>query len=278
MLQGNKTVENSAKEQVESRKPEALKHRREMPLIWLSFLVSVGCLGIALGISVLDEAQIKAFFGDSAAPVVDYSSTVLAFLLVPLVIFFYRFYLAAKARSNAILVGPDQFPWIWALYQELGHKLDMPKLPKLYVTNGNGVVNAYALSCNKRHKYIVIHAEIALLAKTSPEVVKFVLAHELAHHKLHHVTLWRMAIGVIPNLLVPFGIAVTRAQEYSADRVALSVCTHHQGAMNLLALGCRVISIQRLGCSNVMPSTENSMLNLPISCLIMQSCQSVTRQ
>lgn len=80
------------------------------------------------------------------------------------------------------------------------------------------MVNAFALECNRRQRYVVIHAEIAMLMPTAPEIVEFVLAHELAHHKLRHVSLWRLAIGVVPQSLVLPGLATTRAQEYSAAR------------------------------------------------------------
>jgi len=216
---------------------EKLKHRWEMPLIWISIIVTI--LSVALGITILtlDESVLTKLFDDGAEDVLEYAQFAVSVLIFPFAIFFYRFYMAARAKSNAIRVGPNQLPNIWSIYQELGKKFEMKSLPKLYVTNGNGVVNAYALSCNTRHKYVVIHSEIALLAKQFPAAVEFVLAHELAHHKLGHVSLWRFAIGIIPNILIPLGISTTRAQEYSADRVALTVCGHHQSAMNLLAIG-----------------------------------------
>jgi Zn-dependent protease with chaperone function len=103
--------------------------------------------------------------------------------------------------------------------------------------NGNGVVNAFALECNRRYNYVVINAEIAMLLEKSPDIVEFVLAHELAHHKLRHVSLWRLVIGVIPSMLAIVGTTTTRAQEYSADRVALAVCPQTSAAVRLLAVG-----------------------------------------
>lgn len=176
-------------------------------------------------------------FGDSAEDITEYASYAVMVLILPLFFYIYRFYMAAKAKSNALRVGPRQFPELWALYQDLGRRLGMTRLPRLYVTNGNGVVNAYALSCNKRNRYIVLHSEVVMGMTDHPQMVEFVLAHEMAHHKLGHVSLWRLVIGVIPNLLIPLGISTTRAQEYSADRVALKVCGHHDQAMALLAAG-----------------------------------------
>lgn len=214
-----------------------LRHRWEMPLIWISFLVTVSGIMFGAWALTLDEATMQTYFGESSQSVADAASFAVMVLILPIGMFFYRFYMAAKAKANAIRVGPNQLPKLWELYQELGKKLQMERLPKLYVTNGNGVVNAYALSCNTRHKYIVLHSETVMAMAEAPEIVEFVLAHEMAHHKLGHVSLWRIAIGLIPDVLVPLGISTTRAQEYSADRVAKSVCDHDHHAMKLLAIG-----------------------------------------
>lgn len=215
----------------------ALRHKWEMPLIWLSAAVTVAAF--ALGILVLstDPQTLTAIFDEETPEVLDYASSVWLLLVLPIGIYFYRFYMAAKAKANAIRVGPHQFPRLWEMYLDLGRRLDMKRLPRLYVTNGNGVVNAYALSCNRRNAYIVMHSEVVLGMRDNPAVAEFVLAHEMAHHKLGHVALWRIAIGIVPGILVPLGLSATRAQEYSADRVALKVCNHHQQAMNLLAVG-----------------------------------------
>ena len=52
-------------------------------------------------------------------------------LIAPVAIYAYRFYVAAQSRANAILVGPRQFPELFATYQELGRRLEMPHLPRL---------------------------------------------------------------------------------------------------------------------------------------------------
>lgn len=214
-----------------------LRHRWEMPMIWISFVVTVVAIFVGSWTLLLDEATMESYFGEDSEAVADAAAFAVMVLVLPIGVFFYRFYMAAQAKANAIRVGPNQLPKLWEMYRRIGDKLHMEKLPKLYVTNGNGVVNAYALSCNKRHKYIVLHAETVMAMNEAPEIVEFVLAHEMAHHKLGHVSLWRIAIGLIPNALIPLGLTTTRAQEYSADRVAKSICDHDHSAMKLLAIG-----------------------------------------
>ena len=218
--------------------PKKLRHRWEMPLIYLSGALTFGALLFAIVLNAMGEEALVGLAGENAGPLLEQANTAFAVLILPIGIFVLRFYQAAIAKANAVRVGPNQFPDIWNMYRDLGAAMGMTAVPKLYVTNGNGIVNAYALSCNTRHKYVVIHSEITVLMKDAPQAVEFVLAHELAHHKLEHVSLWRIVIGFIPNLIVPLGVSATRAQEYSADRVAHAVCKHrHQDAMNLLAVG-----------------------------------------
>lgn len=213
------------------------RHKWEMPLVCLSFMLTL--LGFILGILVLFFNFKETSLGKIIQELISLDDVrLLAFLpLLALFIYIIRYYQIAKTRANAILVGPEQFPALFELYKHIGIKLEMTILPKLYVLNGNGVVNAFALECNKRQGYVVIHAEIAMLLSSHPAAVEFVLAHELAHHKLRHVSLWRNLIAFIPNILIIPGIITTRAQEYSADRLAFSVCEHYSSAMQLLSVG-----------------------------------------
>ncbi len=127
-----------------------LRHRWEMPLIWVSIGVTVLAVIAGVWIMMLDEADVAAYFGDSASEVVEYAGYAALLPLMAIVFYIVRFYMAARAKANAIRVGPKQMPEIWQMYQELNEKIGLNPLPKLYVTNGNGVVNAYALW--KRHR------------------------------------------------------------------------------------------------------------------------------
>lgn len=157
--------------------------------------------------------------------------------IAPLFYFVMRFYQAARAAANAIQVGPDQFADLHARCLQLAQRMGLQSVPQLYVINGNGVVNAYALSCNRRRKYIVVHAEIAHLLDSDPATVDFVLAHELAHHRMGHVTLWRILVNIIPSVPLLPGKSLIRAQEYSADRLALHTCAGCVDGITLLAAG-----------------------------------------
>lgn len=204
---------------------EALRHRWEMPMIWIAVALTVLPFALLIGLEsgALDPI-LTALGPEVRTAVEDFSGLVALLVVAPFAFYVLRFFMATKDRAHSIKVGPEQFPALWDMYTQIAAKMDMASLPSLYVKNGNGVVNAYALSCNRRLKYVVLHAEIACLVETNPQVVAFVMAHELAHHKLGHVSLWRIIVSTVPNAMFLPGKAVTRAQEYSADRLAFHHC------------------------------------------------------
>jgi Zn-dependent protease with chaperone function len=211
--------------------PQRYRHRWEMPLVALGAIISL----------VVLLASVASWVAGSGAgagrPDGDSGRYALLLIGAPLFVFVARFFHIARDKANAVRVGPDQFPALWALYQDVARRIGFVEPPRLYVKNGDGVVNAYAMSCNRRAKYIVLHAEIAMLVARSRETVEFVIAHELAHHRLDHTSLRRQVVGIIPRMIPALGASTTRAQEYSADRLAHAVCDRHGGTISLLMAG-----------------------------------------
>lgn len=132
--------------------------------------------------------------------------------------------------ANAVQVGPNQRPKLWATYQEVLETLDWPEVPELYVSQ-TPIVNAAAVGFEK--PFIVINSgTIELLDE---EERRDVLGHELGHIMSGHTTYTTiaiiiMAVGVqnLPFLagvaLLPFQLALMewyRKAELSADRAGL---------------------------------------------------------
>lgn len=132
--------------------------------------------------------------------------------------------------ANAVRVGPQQRPKLFALYGEVLETLDSPTRPELYVTQ-TPFVNAAAVGFDK--PFIVINT--GLLGLHSEDEKRFVLAHELGHVMSGHTTYTTIAILLmtfgLKNLpflaglaLIPFQIALLewyRKAEFSADRAGL---------------------------------------------------------
>lgn len=143
--------------------------------------------------------------------------------------------------ANAVRVGPDQRPKLWAQYQEVLDTLDWPEQPELYVTQ-TPLVNAAAVGFDK--PFIVLNSgTIALL---EPEERRDILGHELGHIMSGHTTYTTIAIIImtlgVQNLpflagiaLLPFQLALMewyRKAELSADRAGLLATQDPRASMS----------------------------------------------
>lgn len=129
--------------------------------------------------------------------------------------------------SNAVEVTAEQLPDLHDLFVEQATRLGMTpdgegmgKTPRLFLVNGNGVMNAYATKCRIRRGYVVIYSDLLDLAYEHGdfELMRFVLGHELGHHHCGHTQFRRLMVTQVirPLFLWP---SFSRAQEYTADRV-----------------------------------------------------------
>jgi Zn-dependent protease with chaperone function len=134
--------------------------------------------------------------------------------------------------ANAVRVGPDQRPKLWAQHLEVCETLDWKDLPELYVTQ-TPLVNAAAVGFDK--PFIVLNS--GTLGLLSEEERRDILGHELGHIMSGHTTYTTIAIIILTvglqNLpflagmaLLPFQLALMewyRKAELSADRAGLLV-------------------------------------------------------
>jgi Zn-dependent protease with chaperone function len=132
--------------------------------------------------------------------------------------------------ANAVKVGPNQRPRLWAIYQEVLDTMDWPEVPELYVTQ-TPLVNAAAVGFDK--PFIVMNS--GLLELLEAEEQREILGHELGHIMSGHTTyntiaIILMTIGFqnLPFLagvaILPFQLALMewyRKAELSSDRAGL---------------------------------------------------------
>lgn len=132
---------------------------------------------------------------------------------------FSHFLAIAYIRANAIKVGPEQFPEINDSVIKYAKELQMKRVPDVFVMNGNGVLNAFAARLVFR-QVLVLYSDLieALIAEKDFKQLDAIIAHELGHHVLGHTGFWQWLL--MPAELIPFlGLTLSRAREYSADRV-----------------------------------------------------------
>lgn len=138
-----------------------------------------------------------------------------------------------RMLGDAVEVTPDSHPRLWQLYQDVLWSLDAPVSWPLYAKPMGGL-NAAAVGMDA--PFIVISAEAE--SRLSPDDVKVVLAHEVAHVLSGHILYKSMlrtviafgwaAVAVPASLAVAAGVylALTewdRKSELSADRASALV-------------------------------------------------------
>lgn len=158
-------------------------------------------------------------------------------LMVLLSLFFHGLMIGG-IRRNGVRLSEEQFPELFKKAQEMAKKMELSKLPDIYVIESEGVLNAFATRFFGRNM-VVLYSEIfELTERQAEEEVLFVLAHEFAHLKRNHVTINFL---LLPAMWVPFlGDAYLRACEYTCDRYATSYLeslSASKNALTILAIG-----------------------------------------
>ncbi len=123
-----------------------------------------------------------------------------------------------QIRTNAVKLSPAQFPTIYNKVEELCQKMELKKVPDVYVMQSGGVLNAFATRFFGKNMVVVYSEIFDLIEEGCEEELHFILAHELAHIKRNH--LGKM-VFILPSMWIP-GVAemYLRACEYTCDRYA----------------------------------------------------------
>lgn len=121
-------------------------------------------------------------------------------------------------KANAIKLSKNQYPEAYEMALEACAKLEYMKTPEIYVLQSGGMLNALATKFCGRN-FVVIYSEVLEAAyNEGADALKFIIAHELAHHKRNHLLKHTF---LLPSFLIPFlAYAYSRACEYSCDKIA----------------------------------------------------------
>ena len=85
--------------------------------------------------------------------------------------------------GNAIRLGPEQVPAVWATYVRCCSVLDLDEVPDLYVVN-DPAINAMTIGAKKP----IVIVNSSMLRSFDEKEVETVLAHETAHVLSEHYT------------------------------------------------------------------------------------------
>lgn len=198
-------------------------HARDYVTPWTGFHVGVGWIAL--------------FFAGLFFIAVTYGIGLIFILLYPLVAWSNRKKQEALMAGTAVQVGPDQFPEIHESVHRLSRQLQLAKPPSVFVYESNEQ-NAAAAKLRGKNM-VLLTDDMVWGAETTgdPKVLEFVIAHELAHHRLGHTKFFRSKIASAYKKL-------SRMDEFSCDAVAAAAVADMNSsakAITMLAVGPQLL-------------------------------------
>ena len=212
-----------------------LRHPAEVP-----FFVFMVVLNVLIIVAILQAAATLPFLPeriqDSGWGVAIRSALIALLLLVPALIVV-RETQRASVRGTAVQLSPRQYGALYRTADEFAHRLGLRRRPQIYLSNGNGTLNAFAAQATG-HDYVVLSNELFTnLHRNNREGLEFILGHELGHIRLHHVSLWYQIAVAYSQRIPLLGPALSRLREYSCDRHGAHLSPLGATGLVLLASG-----------------------------------------
>lgn len=162
-----------------------------------------------------------------------YGLALIALGLGLLIYIFLHSALVSHVKGKGVELSEAQFPDVYADLVACCERLKVKSVPKAYVLNGNGVLNAFATRFLKA-QYVVLLSDLVDAMAKHPDGVRFYLGHELGHLREKHFSLQVLRW---PVLWLPLlGAAYSRARETSSDLHGLACSASPEGAARALVL------------------------------------------
>jgi len=217
------------------RRGASLRHPLEVPLYVVLAILNLLIIVVALWLLSFTNwlpAQLQHPEWTAAVRAV-----IIAALLVIPAIIIGRELTRAATRGTALQLSREQYPDLYDTMASFAQSLGLRRTPDLYLANGNGVLNAFAAQAFG-HEFVVIANELfANLRRESQTGLRFILGHELAHIKLHHVSLWYQLSLAYTGWIPLLGAWLSRLREYSCDRHGAYLCPDGEVGLVLLTSG-----------------------------------------
>lgn len=131
-------------------------------------------------------------------------------------------YSYAQYRSMSIRITERTYPEIYAIVEEYAQKLGLKRVPKIYMIQGSGVLNAFTTFIPFR-QYIEIYAdllEVAYREHHDMDTIRFIIGHEMGHIYYKHSAMHYYYSIMLSKIIPILGDTASRTREYSCDRLA----------------------------------------------------------
>ena len=194
-----------------------LRHPAEIPMFIFMVVLNFVILAVLIDFLVSVALIPTELRGTNWEPTI--RAVAGAILLVAPAILLVRQVQRASIRGTAVQLSRTQFPDLYTSMDDFAATLGVKPTPTIYLTNGNGTLNAFAAQSGWTNNYVVLSNELfANLRNDNREGTRFILGHETAHIRLHHVALWYNLVLCYSQLIPILGPTLSRLREYSCDR------------------------------------------------------------
>ncbi len=160
-----------------------------------------------------------------------FSTFIIYIAAIILYLRFFNMVMIGYLRGNGIRINEQQFPEVYMMIQEIKNTYRMKTDLQVFLIQEGGALNAYAARFVGKN-YVAIYADVFEQVGKDSEVLKFILAHEMAHVQERHVQkmFWTGLSFYVPFLAQ----AYSRACEYTCDMNGYVVA--REGARKGLAM------------------------------------------
>ena len=162
-------------------------------------------------------------------------------LLIALVLWISGQYFKAIIYGNSVKVSSRQYAELHKIISEQSQLLQLETTPDVFIYNGSGMVNAFAVKFLST-RYIILMSDLVdlMLKRGKMDELAMIIGHELGHHAAGH-TNFRRTLLIQPALFIPLlGSAYSRSCELTADRIGYALTKNllaSQNALVAIALG-----------------------------------------
>lgn len=166
---------------------------------------------------------------------VAFELTILFALLIALVLRLMGLYFKSIIYGDSVKVTANQYSEIHNIVVEQSQKLNLVHVPEVFIYNGSGLINAFAIKFIST-KYVVLMSDLVdlMLKRNKIDDLSMIIGHELGHHAAEHTNPWKNLL-LKPATFIPLlGAAYGRACELTADRIGYAVTRNLPAAQNAL--------------------------------------------
>lgn len=218
----------------------SLRDPLERPIFIASVLANFALMAMALALIFYQPAWTKThpILGKEIAFLRVLAITALAG--IPLLVL-NRNRRESSVRGDSVRVSDQQFPEVYAVLRSHCRRLNMTKIPELFITGGSIAPFSRTFS-SWREDYIVLHQNIFDIDdEKTMDVVSFIIGHELGAIGLKQTAVWNEMLLTYISSIKWLRNPLERVRTFSRDRYGAALTPTGFRGLLISAIGRRLM-------------------------------------